>query len=96
MLRHLIRRRFSPSFQHQPSKLSPLRLLFSTTVSPAERLYNHLQSSTSNLETELTSSKAKLDASCFSYGQELNPDTDTVLTCIPKLATFLKLELTQI
>ncbi|CAN7026822.1 unnamed protein product [Brassica rapa subsp. trilocularis] len=65
MLRHLIRRRVSPSFQHQPSKLSPLRLLFSTTVSPAERLYNHLQSSTSNLEKELTSSKAKLDASCI-------------------------------
>ncbi|CAN6802452.1 hypothetical protein Bca4012_078197 [Brassica carinata] len=63
MLRHLIRRRVSLSFQSQPSKLSPLR--FSTTLSPAERLYNHLQSSTSNLEKELTSSKAKIDASCI-------------------------------
>ncbi|KAL0737321.1 hypothetical protein Bca4012_013531 [Brassica carinata] len=63
MLLHLIRRRVSPSLQSQPSKLSRLR--FSTTVSPAERLYNHLQSSTSNLEKELASTKVKLDASCI-------------------------------
>ncbi|KAJ0240586.1 Pentatricopeptide repeat-containing protein [Hirschfeldia incana] len=61
LLRHLIRHRVSPS---QTSKLSPLR--FSTTASPAERLYNHLlQSSTSNLEKELASTKVKLDASCI-------------------------------
>ncbi|CAH8388805.1 unnamed protein product [Eruca vesicaria subsp. sativa] len=57
MLLNLIRRRISPS------KLSPLR--FSTTSSPAERLYNHLQSSTPNLEKELTSSNIKPNATCI-------------------------------
>ncbi|CAA7058863.1 unnamed protein product [Microthlaspi erraticum] len=62
MLIHLISRLVYPSFRFQPSKLSALR--FSTT---AERLYDHLQGCTSNLEKELTSAsgKVKLDASCI-------------------------------
>ncbi|KAL1213995.1 Pentatricopeptide repeat-containing protein [Cardamine amara subsp. amara] len=63
MLIHLISRLASPSLRSQPSKISPLQ--FSTTVSAAERLYNHLQGCTTNLEKELASAKVKLDSSCI-------------------------------
>lgn len=63
MLLYLISRVVSPSFRSQPTKLSALR--FSTTVSAAESLYEHIQGCKSNLEKDLASAKVKLDASCI-------------------------------
>ncbi|VVB08240.1 unnamed protein product [Arabis nemorensis] len=63
MLIQSISRLVSPSFRSQPLKISALRV--STTVSAAERLYDHLQGCTTNLEKDLASVKVKLDASCI-------------------------------
>ncbi|XP_006282107.2 pentatricopeptide repeat-containing protein At5g47360 [Capsella rubella] len=63
MLSHLICRLASASLRSHPSKISALQ--FSTTISAAERLYDHLQGCTTNLEKELASAKVKLESSCI-------------------------------
>ncbi|CAN8267155.1 unnamed protein product [Cochlearia groenlandica] len=63
MLNQPISSLVSPSSRSLHSKISPLQ--FSTTAKSADRLYDRLQRSTTNLEKDLSSAKAKLDPSCI-------------------------------